>query len=154
MKKVMIINTLTPMIYTNDYHVARYENIVETISTDEFDDTPYKMIKKPIHNECGSVFEICDDGWTKLYDYKNHNFEYAVVLGIKDLKLLVYGNKIGKKIIEDNLTVNNNPTYPIIYEFKRGDKLLLEVNKKIRIIHNITVAKLTHEMQQNGPKIR
>lgn len=92
--------------------------------------------------------------WTKLANYKEHNFEHAVVLGVKGLQLWVYGNKIGRKLINDNLTINNNPVSPKIYEHKRGDELLLEIDKTIRIIHNITAEKLAYNERQNWPHTR
>ena len=153
-KTIMVLNAEDVMVNTGDYHVAKYENVIDTIATNEFDKMPFKRIKMPLHNETGSLFEIYNDAWTKIAGYTEHSFEYAVILGIKDLKMLVYGNKIGEKIIDDNLTINNNPTYPTIYHFNRGDKLLLEVDKRIRIVHNITLAAAKYNMLQNGPRVR
>lgn len=136
-----------------------------TISLNQFDEMPYnktgysKVINiSQLNFNKGDIFEVkyTSDGmiWTKLANYKDHNFEHAVVLGVKDLKLWVYGNKIGRKLIDDNLTINNNPESPKIYEYKRGDELLVEVNKKIRIVHNITAEKLVYNERQNWPRIR
>ena len=122
---------------------------VNTISLDEFNKKPYAKFEwTSIYDEpkIGSTITLDTKGHPKTWlEYREHDFEHAIVLGAKDLKLLVYGNKIGEKIIDDNLNINNNPMSPSIYEFKRGDELLLEINKKIRIVHNITVAKLKFE---------
>ncbi len=136
-----------------------------TISLNQFDEEPYKKtgyskVKnvKEFKPAKGDTFEVkyTPDGmiWTKLANYKEHNFEHAVVLGVKDLQLWVYGNKIGRKLIDDNLTIHNNPESPKIYEYKRGDELLLEINKKIRIVHNITAEKMVYNERQNWPHIR
>ena len=66
---------------------------------------------------------------------------------------LYYGNKIGLQIIDKHLTTNSNLDKPI-FEFHREDKLLLEIDKRIHIVHNISQAKLIYEMQRIGPKIR
>ena len=141
-----------------DKNVDYTKNKLSLISLDDFNKEPYSKIKYTSYlsaPQIGSIIKLNANGEPKEeIKYHDHSFEYAVVLGIKDLKLLVYGNKIGEKIIDDNLNTNNNPMSPSIYEFKRGDKLLLEINKKIRIVHNITVAKLKYEMQQNGPRIK
>ncbi len=141
-----------------DTNVNYYTKKLSLISLDVFNKKPYTKILYTSNNSApkiGSIIKLGDNYEPKEeLQYHDHSFEYAVVLAVKDLKLLVYGNKIGEKIIEDNLTINTNPTSPSIYEFKRGDKLLLEINKKIRIVHNITVAKLKFEMQHTGPKIK
>lgn len=149
-----------------------------TISLDSYDRTPYA--RTPAFNiiteDNKSIFEakekmffkgdIIDikpsaDGkviWTKKQDYKDHNYEYAVVLDYKafnlkkELKvysnkilLKVYGNKILKK---DILTVSDNTLQP-------GQRILLEkCDKSYAIIHNITLAKYIYDVQQNGPQIR
>jgi uncharacterized protein with WD repeat len=143
-KRAMVINSISgPRSYN------------ELISLDEFNTNPYYYT----HNnlwllENGSIAESTDNGqtWTQVLPYKEHSYEYAVIYGINDDKMQVYGNKIGLQFIDKNLTKNYTLGQPI-FEFHRDDKLLLEVNKRIRIVHNINQAKLIYDMKLKGPRI-
>jgi hypothetical protein len=140
-----------------------------TISLDMYDKTPYTKTPafKIITEDNKSILEakekmffkgdIIDikpsaDGkviWTKKQDYKDHNYEYAVVLSCKSFnlkkELKVYGNKILNKDIR---TIFDDILKP-------GQKILLEKrDKSFAIIHNITWAEYIYDVQQNGPKIR
>lgn len=134
----------------------------EMISTDEFNKKPYsvyrvKSFSEPtdLNPEFGSIVEKQHDVlyWLERFSYNSHNFEYATIYGITCDRMQVYGSKIGLRTIEKYNTKNNSIDRPI-FEFHRGDKLLLEVNKTIRIIHNIDQAKLIFEMDKLGPNIR
>lgn len=130
--------------------------IYELISIDAFNKKPYTIYSKAFsvfdYLVSGSIVEQHGDTWIEILPYKEHSFEYATIYGIESDRMQVYGNKIGLQTIDKNLTKNGTLDKPI-FEFHRGDKLLLEIDKRIHIVHNINQAKLIYEMQQNGPKV-
>ena len=130
--------------------------VYELISTGAFDKEPYTRIADSDlgqHPAIGAIVEQNGKKITEFLPYEEHSFEYATVVGINNDELYVYGNKIGHKIINKYSTINSMQ-FDQIFEFHRGDKLLLEIDKEIHIVHNIDQAKLLYEAQQYGPKIR
>lgn len=127
----------------------------ELVLLDEFNTNPYMVYHPHLTLESGTIAESTDNGrtWKKMIPYREHSYEYAVIYGIDDEKMQVYGNKIGLKFIDKSLTKNYMLEKPL-FEFHRGDNLLLEVDKRIRIVHNITQAKLIYDKIQNGPQVR
>ena len=123
----------------------------ELVSTDAFNKEPYTI--HSLAASMGSIIEQHGNNWIEILPYEEHSFEYAVIVGTNDEDLYVYGNKIGHQTINKGMQINRVFPGPI-FEFHRGDKLLLEVNKRIHIVHNISQAKLIYEMQRMGPKIR
>ena len=91
----------------------------------------------------GDLFKFENNHWSQQVEYANHNYEIATVLGVKDFeeKLLVYGNKIGKKTIS-NYKSANKKRESAIFDIKRDDRLLLreEESDRFIILHNITQA--------------
>ena len=87
--------------------------------------------------------------------YREHSFEIAVVLeGNYANELLVYGNKIGIHLIDKNQT-----SLPGAFiEATPGSELLLDVSKRISIVHNITMAKRNYDRMMNmklhGPNVK
>ena len=138
-----------------------------TISLDRYDKTPYnktywsQIINDPFHLNMGKgdIFDVeyTPKGmiWTKRAEYKDHDYEYALVQGQTPGNLLVYGNKIENQILN---------TYEAMYEsshvligMQPGDMILLQKyphRKKYFVVHNITHAQRIYDLQQNGPKIR
>ena len=160
-KQVMIIHSENTIIPTNNVLTTKWENVIETISLDSFDKKPYQRTKENINNDLGSIYLTDGQKWTKLYDYKDHNYEQAVVLDIDPIirMLFVYGNKIGNQCVKINQHCQLLPSGRVIdpfYTFYRGDNLLLYQNRsnKFNIIHNITRAAIRYERDQYGPRIR
>lgn len=160
-KQVMIIHSENIIIPTNNVLTTKWENVIETISLDSFDKKPYQRTKGDTSKVLGALYETDGQKWTKLYDYKDHNFEQAVVLDIDpDIRMLfVYGNKIGDrhiKLAEHRQIAMASSTPDPIHTFNRGDQLLLSQNtsNKFNIIHNITRAAIRYERDQYGPRIR
>ncbi len=87
--------------------------------------------------------------WQKEFDYQNHDFELATLLGFeKTGKLHIFGKKIGETTI-----LLRDP----VVGFKRGDDLLLQIDDKkpyrlIRLIHNINQELLKYNLQQQMAK--
>ena len=122
----------------------------EYISINNNAEMPYEKTSlfankhKEIH--FGDLFEIVNDTFITNYNYKDHEYDLAVVLGEDktNQKLLVFGNKIGEQIIDKKNNPNHNYTF-----HQRGDKLLLKnTDKGYQIIHNLTQAKLKYNMKQ------
>lgn len=126
----------------------------ELVLLDEFNTNPYMIYRPHWTLESGTIAESTDNGrtWTKVVPYREHSYEYAVIYGIDDEKMQVYGNKIGLKFIDKSLTKNYMLEKPL-FEFHRGDNLLLEIDKRIHIVHNISQAKLIYDMKMCGPRL-
>lgn len=128
------------------------------ISLDEFNKHPYKTALGPKKTRDG--FLAPDLGWIvsnkwqegdkEAIQYFDHKYEIACVLGEdkENKSLLVYGNKIGEKIVNTGNNVFHNYTF-----HQRGDLLLLkqlEKSSKFSIIHNINQARLKAQMDEFG----
>ena len=89
--------------------------------------------------------ETVDATWKKQFEYLDHNFELATVLGFTD-KIGIYGKKIGKRFI-------NSPAFGI----ERGDDLLIQLDEsnnktKCVFVHNISQELLKYNLQQQIAK--
>lgn len=130
-----------------------------TIFLDSFDHKPYRTYRTfDFENmsapSVGDLIDIKRNGdslvWEHKQDYKNHAYEYAVILDVVPLVksktlLKVYGNKIDVK----DATAHTDTT------FNLGQKVLLEkYGKTYSVVHNITKARMIYDMQQNGPQVR
>lgn len=154
-KSVMILETYCAECYT--------------ISLDRYNKTPYnktcwsQIINNPsqLTIRKGDIFDVehvyVRNGmiWTKKADYKDHNYEYAVVQGQQDNKLFVYGNKV--ELLELDTSEAMYQTSLVLVGLQPGDRVLLQKyphRNKYFVVHNITHAQRIYDVQQNGPKIR
>ena len=100
---------------------------------------PEKKIKHSGWNEVVSAT------WKKQFEYLDHNFELATVLGFTD-KIGIYGKKIGTRFI-------NSPDFGI----ERGDDLLIQLDEsnnktKCVFVHDISQELLKYNLQQKIAK--
>lgn len=137
-----------------------------TISLDKFDKTPYNKTFwyeiKNLQNTAftkGDIYDIeyAPNGmlWTKKADYKDHDYEYAVVKGQTPGKLFVYGNKVESQELDTHEAMYQAST--VLVGMQPGDRVLLQKyphKNKYFVVHNITQAQRIHDIKQNGPKIR
>ena len=126
---------------------------ISTISTDPLANTP--IIDRVIDTAPGLFpFVRGDVGtyapktqkWELLERYKKHDFEIATVLGEdkENQKLLVYGVKIGERVISTRNNIRHNYTF-----YQRGDFLLLRLKPDTdEIIHNITQQILKQKLNE------
>lgn len=124
-----------------------------------YNEYQYNIINYKKHHRdfyLGDLVEIESETlWTLKSIYREHSFETAVVMeGNYANELLVYGNKIGIHLIDKNQT-----SLPAAFiDAVPGDELLLEVSKRISIVHNITMAKRNYDRMMNmklhGPKVK
>ena len=147
----IVINTIDHSKFNEDY------KIVQTISTDEYAQSPYQEWKIYTDNK---LFKTCKpgfhfqriekEGWKLLQEYSSpdNQFELATVLGQdKSGAWMVYGNKIGRQLIPCNQQKTNG--------IQRGDELLLRKFPTIKdyvVVHNINQAELIYKKQKYGPK--
>lgn len=135
---------------------------IKLITTDTYDLTPYNEIIISNYSDFyKTVSEIMqpgfllahgpsDDDWKLLQKYSSpdNQFEIATVIGQdKSGAWLVYGNKIGRKLVADN--------QPKIHGIQRGDELLLRKFPTVKnyvIVHNINQAQLIYQKQKYGPQ--
>lgn len=142
------------------YKTTTY-SIVKLASTDAYDPTPYMEIKIFDYNFYKQFSTIMqpgfllsctpdDNNWKLLQEYSspNNQFEIATVIGQdKSGAWLVYGNKIGRKLVADNQQK--------IHGIQRGDDLLLRKFPSVKnyvIVHNINQAQLIYQKQKYGPQ--
>lgn len=88
---------------------------------------------------------VVDATWEKQFEYLDHNFELATVLGFTG-KIGIYGKKIGERFI-------NSPAFGI----ERGDDLLIRLDEsnnetKCAFVHNISQELLKYNLQQKIAK--
>ncbi len=84
--------------------------------------------------------------WKKEFDYQEHNFELATLLGFeKTGKLRVFGNKVN----ETTVLLRDH-----VVGFKRGDDLLIQIDneKHYRLVRNINQELLKYKLQQQMAK--
>jgi len=84
--------------------------------------------------------------WQKEFDYQNHDFELATLLGFeKTGKLHIFSKKTG----ETTLLLHD----PVV-GFKRGDDLLIQINDRnhYKLVHNINQELLKYNLQQQMAK--
>ena len=115
-----------------------------------------------IHNGMLVEKETFDSGEVLLlnvYNYQDHNYDIATVLGIMDnigilddKKLFIYGKKIGEQVISARSFYRNSTSWGI----KPNDELLIRkiknpdtVKESYEIIHNITHAQKKYEIEQH-----
>lgn len=148
----------TSMIISSDniYNVkgVKWENVIETIAINPFDKKPYLRIKRPLAEGLGSIVDIYPDRWEKVNEYSEHMYDYVVVSGVRGAEVLVYGNKIGKKVI--NIETPLNATSWATFDIRPDNKLLVRkfAENSYQIVHNITQLVREYEMEQHGPKIK
>lgn len=126
---------------------------ISTVSTDPLAYMP--IIDRVIDNGPGlfpfargdvGTYAPKTQNWELLERYKKHDFEIATVLGEdeENKKLLVYGVKIGERVISTRNNILHNYTF-----YQRGDFLLLRLNPNAdEIIHNITQQILKQKMRE------
>ena len=84
--------------------------------------------------------------WQKEFDYQNHDFELATLLGFeKTGKLRIFSKKIGETTL-----LSRDP----VVGFKRGDDLLIQINDQnhYNLVHNIHQEMLKYNLQQQMAK--
>lgn len=124
--------------------------IIATISTNPLNKMPFKTFTGTISTKVGDLYTLYEDNSLYLTTpYNIHTFELATVIGKKEKDLLVYGDKIGEKIIKDYQSqprLNN-----ALFDVQRDDELLLskQARNQFVVIHNITQAykKYNHHMR-------
>ena len=119
--------------------------LYEAISLNEFNKTPLRTIYNT--NPFALGFIVNED-LTEHIKYHNHKYELATVLGEdrNNHALLVYGPKIGEKII----TAKNNTFHNFTF-YNEGNLLLLKRKEYVNdffIVHNITQARLKAAMDE------
>lgn len=96
---------------------------------------------KPNSFGFGSVIKSVENsGWSRVYKYNEHKYDYVVVLEKHKNNLIVFGNKIGER----NIEINNDYTH-----IERGDHLLLDTYHDI-VVHNVTCAKMKYAIQKKA----
>lgn len=148
MKTVIVIDLKPP--FMNNV----WQRDVSTISIDPFDSAPFNTANEGYYADGPRYLtpgDMCNEVWitkqkTGKYDFKSlyqyHSYEIATVLGIEGNDLLVSGTKINKTIIQNYRLASENKF--AAFGVNRNDKLLLrqEPNGVLKIIHNITQAKI------------
>jgi hypothetical protein len=132
-----------------------FTTVYELMSLDEFNESPYTIFKqRKFFNfgknqlSLGAIVDSDGKNWHEVFPYNQHSFEYATIIGVQGDQLDVHGNKIGYQTIDKNLLKNRVLTNPE-YGFHCADKLLLEVSKRIYIVHHISYAKFMYEKQNS-----
>lgn len=125
-----------------------------TISTNENLISCHTVQEYPMP-KMGTLLEYQDGQIIAQYDYKDHDYEIAVVLGVGTDKEYnvgtkyniyekrvyeIYGTKTGKGIIRDSIA---GPS-----KVSTGDRLLRWVEDDY-FIHNITKARLIYELKKD-----
>lgn len=137
------------MLMTESYMIIEEKRksnnsfLYEVISLNEFNKTPLRTVYSIDPFALGI---IVNEDLTEYIKYHNHKYELATILGEDRTNhaLLVYGPKIGKKIIS-----TKNDTFYNFTFYNEGNLLLLKQREHINdffIIHNITQARLKATM--------
>ena len=126
---------------------------LEYVSLNEFNKSPIVSKSTSMYFSFG-VGSIIDEKFQEQYKYFDHKYELASVLGEdkENQKLLVYGAKIGEKIISTQNDIFHNYTF-----YQRGDLLLLkqlDTSNKFSIIYNIDQLRLKAERDEFGQRAR
>ena len=130
---------------------------VYVIATEAFIKIPFKQLSLSvtgnaklktadlIQKKCGSQLVTPQS----IVPYNIHSYELATVIGVQEKDLLLYGNKIGERIIKNYPSAQLQPNNAV-FGIQRGDELLmLEYTRgEYAIIHNITQAKLKYAQIQ------
>ena len=124
---------------------------VSVISTEGLNKIPFgkKIILTADNTKLKKGDLIYTEHGTKVVEivpYNIHSYELATVIGVQEKDLLLDGDKIGERII------NNYPSKPQLqhnnatFGIQRGDELLLTeyLRGEYAIVHNITQAKMKY----------
>lgn len=144
--------------------------IVTTINTSPYNKLPFNVYnygnfltewqytQEPESIKNGMLFgkETTDGNIisSQVYNYQDHNYDIATVLGVGDDKrIFVYGKKIGEQII---FATNAIYLSEAGFGIKPNDELLIKKSKNqysvkeaYEIVHNITHAQKKYEIEQH-----